>query len=506
MIGGTLGQPGGLMEFAIAGGVLVLIGIIAAIVVVVLIIALIVAKMWIKVARSDEALVVSGKSKKNKDESSLAVIVNGKALVNPLTQRHEIISLRSRQVSMQAEAQSYDGVTLEVEAVAMVKIGSSKQLVQRAAERFASQDKAIEQFTTEQLEGALRGIVATLAVVSLMRDRKKFSDQIAADVSGELADQGLILDSFQIKGITDDLGYIASLGAPEVQSKRQAAEIAATNAERAIRKQQITNDEANLVEQTAYDKNEADSKAQVGQANARAEQAEALARVQARQDVLQQEAENKQAQLDADVKRVADAAQYEKEREADAKAYTQVKAAQAEVDVAESEAEAIKARAAAEAESVRLAGEAKGDAIRAEAAALQENLEGVIAQRAIEILPDLMERFAQGYSRIGTISVIGSGSDSSPAGSQFSGESASAMRGVFESVKEATGVDLASVIQGRVTGSAVGEAMRESSASTADRSQQEETHVSPSAESQAAGSAPTATTEPDAGDAPSSDS
>lgn len=449
------------MEYAIAGGVLVLVGIIAAIIVVVLIIALIVAKMWIKVARADEALVVSGKSKKNKDESSLSVIVNGKALVNPLTQRHEIISLRSRQVSMQAEAQSYDGVTLEVEAVAMVKIGSTKQLVQRAAERFASQDKAIEQFTTEQLEGALRGIVATLAVVSLMRDRKKFSDQIAADVSGELADQGLILDSFQIKGITDDLGYIASLGAPEVQSKRQAAEIASTNAERAIRKQQITNDEANLVEQTAYDKNEADSKAEVGQANARAEQAEALARERARQDVLQQEAENKQAQLDADVKRVADAARYEKEREADAKAYTQVKAAQAEVDVAESEAEAIKARAAAEAESVRLAGEAKGDAIRAEAEALQENLEGVIAQRSIEILPELMERFAQGYSRIGTISVIGSGSDSSPAGSQFSGESASAMRGVFESVKAATGVDLASVIQGRVTGSAIGESMRE---------------------------------------------
>ncbi|WP_195706670.1 SPFH domain-containing protein [Paramicrobacterium fandaimingii] len=479
------------MEYAIAGGALVLVGIIAAIVVVVLIIALIIAKMWIKVARSDEALVVSGKSKKSKDESSLAVIVNGKALVNPLTQRHEIISLRSRQVSMQAEAQSYDGVTLEVEAVAMVKIGSTKQLVQRAAERFASQDKAIEQFTTEQLEGALRGIVATLAVVSLMRDRKKFSDQIAADVSGELADQGLILDSFQIKGITDDLGYIASLGAPEVQSKRQAAEIAATNAERAIRKQQITNDEANLVEQTAYDTNEADSKAEVGQANARAEQAEALARVEARQDVLQQEAENKQAQLDADVKRVADAAQYEKEREADAKAYTQVKAAEAEVKIAESEAEAIRERAKADAESVQLAGEAKGAAIRAEAEALQENLEGIIAQRAIEILPDLMERFAQGYSRIGTISVIGSGSgsgsDSSPAGSQFSGESASAMRGVFESVKEATGVDLASVIQGRVTGSAIGEGMREPSP--------------PSPESERPRHAPSTDATPDAADA-----
>ena len=50
-------------------------------------------------------------------------------------------------------------MTLQVEGVAIVKIGSSPTLVRRAAERFASQDKAIEHFTTEQLEGALRGVV-----------------------------------------------------------------------------------------------------------------------------------------------------------------------------------------------------------------------------------------------------------------------------------------------------------------------------------------------------------
>ena len=108
-------------------------------------------------------------------------------------------------------------------------------------------------FTTEQLEGALRGIVATLSVVELMRERKKFSDQIAADVSQELAEQGLILDSFQIKGITDKVGYIQSLGAPEIQAKRQAAEISQTNADRAINQKNIANQEANLVEQTALD-------------------------------------------------------------------------------------------------------------------------------------------------------------------------------------------------------------------------------------------------------------
>ena len=309
------------MEVAGFVGILIIVGIAVVAVIIVGLILLLFARSWIKVARADEALVISGRKQKVQStvldadgssrselsESPVTVIVNGKSLVNPITQRHEIISLRSRQVMLNAEAQSLDNVTLNVDGVAIVKIGSDPLFVRRAAERFASQDAAIEQFTTEQLEGALRGIVATLSVVELMRERKKFSDQIAADVSHELAEQGLILDSFQIKGITDSVGYIQSLGSPEIQAKRQAAEIAQTNADRAINQKNIANDEANLIEQTALDTNTANAAAGVGRARAEAEQAEQLARAKAEQAVLQQQAENKQAQLDADVKRVADA-------------------------------------------------------------------------------------------------------------------------------------------------------------------------------------------------------
>src|SRR5690606_37948019 len=203
-------------------GILIIVGIVVVAVVVVGLILLLSARSWTKAARADEALVISGRKQKGQRatinaagstssdmaESPVTAIVNGKSLANPITQRHEVISLRSRQVSLNAEAQSLDSVTLNVDGVAIVKIGSDPLYVRRAAERFASQDKAIEQFTTEQLEGALRGIVATLSVVELMRERKKFSDQIAADVSQDLAEQGLILDSFQIKGITDAVGYI----------------------------------------------------------------------------------------------------------------------------------------------------------------------------------------------------------------------------------------------------------------------------------------------------------
>lgn len=516
------------MEIAgLAGiaGLLLVIGASVVGAILILLLVLLFARSWIKVARADEALVVSGRKQKVQrsivvpdaegnlqtesevSESPVTVIVNGKALVNPITQRHEIISLRSRQVSLNAEAQSLDSVTLNVDGVAIVKIGSDPLLVRRAAERFASQDKAIEQFTTEQLEGALRGIVATLSVVELMRERKKFSDQIAADVSHELAEQGLILDSFQIKGITDAVGYIRSLGAPEIQSKRQAAEISQTNADRAIAQKDIANQEANLIEQTALDTNTANAAAGVGRARAEAEQAEHLARAQAEQAVLQQQAENRQAQLDADVKRVADAQRYEAETRAQAELYTRERAAeaaaiekvkeaeartriaeqQAKADqaraageaaaaeakaageagalraLADAEAEARRLRANAEAEAIRAEGEARAAAIEAEAQAIASNQEAILSQRVVDVLPELMAEFAKGYSAIGNISIIGGSEDG--ASGVVGGDNAKAMRSVFDSVQAATGLDLTAIIQGQAVGRAFGSGMSDASAS-----------------------------------------
>lgn len=440
-------------------------GLILALLVVVLVVAAIVffiIRRWIKVARADEALVISGKSQRNEDGSTSAttVVVNGKAVVNPVTQRHEVISLRQRQVNLRADAQSADNVTVSVDAVALVKIGSDTALVRRAAERFASQDEAIESFTQDQLEGVLRGVIAQQTVISLMRDRKVFSEQIAETVIPELREQGLILDSFQIRGIADDVGYIQSLGAPEIEAKRQAAEISQTNAERAVGKESIRNQEQNLIEQQALDTNKANAQAEVGRARAQAEQAEALAGEKSRQEVLQQQAENKQAQLDADVKRVADAELYRRQKDAEADAFEERRQAEARAEVADADARAVKLRADADAEAERLAGEARATAMRAEAEALRENQEALLAQRVVDQLPTLMETFAKGYAQIGEITVVSSdGNDGDVAGKQFSGESAGALRGVFDTVEATLGLSIPDLIQGRAVGAAQGEAI-----------------------------------------------
>ena len=120
----------------------------------------------------------------------------------------------------------------------------------------------------------------------------------------------------------------------------------------------------------------------------------------------------------------------------------------------------MKLRASADADAERLAGEAKADAMRAEAEALRENQEALLAQRVVDQLPTLMETFAKGYAQIGKITVVSSdGNDGDVAGKQFSGESAGALRGVFDTVQSTLGLSIPDLIQGRVTGAAQGEAL-----------------------------------------------
>jgi flotillin len=469
----------GLIGIAVAAGVVLIVALIG----------FLVFRAWYQVPKADEAIVIVGKKARDSTEgeaNKMTVISGRGAFVNKLTQRSDKVSLRSRQIKFEPTAQTINGVTIDLTGVALVKIGSTPDQVRRAAERFASQDEAIVIFTTEQLEGALRGVVAKLTVEQVMQDRQKLSDEIAEGISGDLLAQGLVLDSFAIQGITDKNNYISALGAVEVQRVKREADVAEIDALREVKKRQLAADEANLIEQTALDKNKAAAMSEVGRANAQAEQSENLARAEAEQGVLLQEANNTQARLDAEVKKVADADKYRQQTSADARAYEAQIAADAEAykrqknaeadrrvaqERADAEAYAVKAQAEArdasaaadaaavrvqaeaEAESIRLRGTATADAIAAEASALRENQDAILAKEIIGQLPQLMAEFAKGYERVGNITLIGGDS----AATHLAREQSASLSATFESVKSATGLDLGAVIQGQALGRGIAE-------------------------------------------------
>ncbi|MFD2759046.1 SPFH domain-containing protein [Gulosibacter faecalis] len=473
--------------FAGALGVIILVVVIA-VAIIALIVFIIISRTWYRTAAADEALVITGKAKRGQEHSKIEVISGGGLFVNPFTQRSSKLSLRSRSIEIKPTAQAANGVTVDVEGIALVKVGSAPEAIRRAAERFLSQDRAIEAFTTEVLEGALRGVVATLTVETLMKDRKALAEQIAEGIEADLERQGLVLDSFQILGITDQGGYIEALGAQELQRVHREADTAKIDAERAVAKRQIETNTETLYERTAFQESEAAAKAKVGRANAEAEQAEALRRAELQQAVLEQEAQNKQSQLDAEVKKVADATLYEQERRADATAYQQSKEAEtrklvseadaaarttaargeavARTTAAEAEATARRAKADADAHARRVEAEAEAEAIRkageAEAAsqlalgeAVEKHEQALITQRLIDQLVPMVAEFAKAQQAIDGYTVI-----TTDGGAQHQvAESAATMRAPFDAIKNATGIDLGALIQSSVEGERTGDAL-----------------------------------------------
>ena len=92
-----------------------------------------------------------------------------------------------------------------------VKInGSNDEMLRAAAEQFGS--KSTEEIifvAKETLEGHQRAIMGTMTVEEIYRDRKTFSNRVFEVASTDLVNMGIMIISYTIKDVTDEVGYLA---------------------------------------------------------------------------------------------------------------------------------------------------------------------------------------------------------------------------------------------------------------------------------------------------------
>ena len=169
-----------------------------------------------------------------------------------------------------------------------------------------------------------------------------------------------------------------------------------------------------------------------------------------------------QKTLEAQVNKKADAEKYQKEIDAAAELEQRKRKAEAERYEAEQQAAAVKAQAEAalfakqqEAAGIKAVGEAEAAAIKAngeaEAIAMDKKAEAykkyngaAIAEMMVKILPDLAAKVAEPLTAINDVHVYGT-SGSEAAG--ISGNVPVVMRQTMEVIKEATGVDMAQIVE-----------------------------------------------------------
>lgn len=455
-----------------------IIGIFGAVIALVLI-ALVIIKRY-RIAKPDEALIVTGgkgkevvdpTGKTSRDLSGQKVVTGGGVFVLPFVQKSFTISLRSRRLSITTEAQTTDGITIQAQAVAVVKVGGTQEMIRAAAQRFLSNSDEIDESTQEVLSGSLRSIIGGLTVLQIIRDRAIVAQSVLEAAEDALTKQGLVVDTLQIQEIRDAADYIANIGRPEAAQVRQRADIAETNAYQASEEAKIAAEQHLLDRNRELKLRQAAVQAETDKASAQAAAADPLEQAVQQQAIVsqqeltaQRQVALKNEQLNADVRAVAEAEAYRIEQLAKADAAAAVSAAEGRAQATEREglanraarialAEALAAEGEAEAQALRAKGTAEADAIDARARALETESQAVLAQELIQLLPQIAGEYANAISAIDTMTVV-----SADGTSKVAGDAMGNIKGLLDMARDTVGIDLVSMLNGVVAGGAAGAA------------------------------------------------
>lgn len=415
-----------------------------------------------KIAKPDEAIIVTGgKGKKvrdaqgheTRDLSGQKVVTGGGVFVLPFVQKSFSISLRSRRLTITTEAQTTDGITIQAQAVAVVKVGGTQEMIRAAAQRFLSNSDEINESTQEVLSGSLRSIIGGLTVLQIIRDRAVVAQSVLEAAEEALTKQGLVVDTLQIQEIRDGSDYISNIGRPEAAQVRQTAEVAETNAYQASEEAKIAAERVLLDRNRELKLRQAEIQAETDKASAQASAADPLeqaiqqqAIVEQQQITAQKEVSLKEQRLNAEVRAVAEAEAYRIEQMARADA-------NAAVAAAEADAKATEAKGLAEAKATEAKGLAEAKAIEARGEALASQSQAVLAQELIELLPQIASEYAEALGAIESMTVV-----STDGASKVTGDAMGNIKGLLEMAKDTVGIDLVGMLNGAVSGGAAGAA------------------------------------------------
>lgn len=347
-----------------------------------------------------------------------------------------------------------DYININVDATVNVKISNESEKLRLAAENFLNKNtEYIAGVAREVLEGNVREIVGKMKLEEMVSDRQKFATLVKENAEPDLAAMGLDIISFNVQNFVDGNEVIENLGIDNIVKIKKAAAIARAESERDIKVAQAAADkesnDAAVAAQTEIAKKqnelaikrselqqEADTKKAMADAAyeiQKEEQRKTIEVTTANADIAKQEREIELKQKEVAVKEQALEAEVKKQAEADRFAKEQ-------------EAEGIRAVGEAEAAAIQAKGVAEAEAMEKKAEAYAKYNKAAVAEMMIKVLPDVAAKIAEPLSQIDKITIIG-GDGGNNGVEQVAGNVPAVMAKLFESMKEATGIDLADIVK-----------------------------------------------------------
>ena len=440
-------------------------------------------------APPDTAYIISGPFRRR--------ILIGKAGFRiPFFERVDKISLRVMQVDVKTSeaVPTNEFINVNVDGVANIKVSSNPDLLKKAAEALLGMRQSeLISLVTQVLEGNMREIVGSVGLKEMVQDRQGVAKKITENVVPDMEKLGIEVVNFNIQNFKDNAGTIENMGIDNVEQIRKNAQIAKANAQRDIAiataeaaqqanavkvesEKKIAEQNAELAVQEADMKVRADTKkaeADAAYAIQQENQRKTIEITKANADIARREKEAelaekeiaiKERRLDAEIRKQADALNYKvakeaeadlvrRQREAEAMAFEAIKKAEAQ----KAQAEALRFAMEQEAEGIRAKGIAEAEAIEKKAEAQKKMGEASVLEMYLSALPEVVKNAAEPLSRTDKIVMYGDGN-----ATKMVKDVMNSANQIMEGVKQASGIDVSSLLAGVVGGKVAASASRDS--------------------------------------------
>ena len=394
------------------------------------------------------------------------IVRGGATMVIPFFERVDKLNLGIMQVDIRTTqpVPSQEYISVMVDGVANIKIGSDDVSIATAAEQFLNwKPENIAAIAQQVLEGNMREIIGRMTIADLVQNRDKFATETSRAASTDMANMGLEIINITIQNFSDQDGVVETMATKNIVEKERDAQIAKAEAEQQGHKAKVEAD-ALMAEQTKdLELKQAEYKIQADRAQADAdiaykvqqeiarksfeeERAQAeMIRLQKQTELERQQVEIQRQKLNVEIREKAEA-----ERDA--------RIAQAEAEKAERQAQADAEFYAAEkeAEAILLKGKAEAQALEMKANAMALYGQAAMLEMVVDKLPDVARAIGEPLAQTEKILMFGEG-----AATNLTRDMTGSMLQTFEAMKGAVGVDIPKMLQNVTTGGLVGRSIEQ---------------------------------------------
>ncbi len=435
---------------------------------------------YVKV-KPNQAFIITGPRKSR-------VIIGKGTLRIPFLERIDVIPLSLIQTDIKTDSAvpTNEFINIFVDGVANIRIKTDEDSIRLAGQIFLSRDlEGIRIVTKEVLEGNMREIIGQMKLKELVQNRDKFAEQVYASAMQDMGRMGLEIINITIQNFSDKNGVIEDLGVDNVTQIRKDAAIARANSEKEVQiasaqAKELANEariaaELKIAEQNtdlslrqaalkqkadtqqatadlSYEIQKANEQKSVNIAIQEAEIAKRTKEI----ELKTKEVEVEEKRLEATVKKDADAKRYAAEQKSVADLFVRSKEAEAKLFEEAKRAEAIKVSAEASrfaeeerAKGIAAVGQAEAEAIEKKAEAMKKMENAAILELILNsnVLPNMVAAAAEPLSKVDKITMYGEGNST-----KLVGDIVNSSTQVISAVKDATGIDLTSLLAGYATG------------------------------------------------------